>query len=128
MGLEGFKMSSNIRIQRICEHCNEEFTAKTTVTRLCSPKCRKASYKERKRTEKIEGAKEETQRIKNRPLEELQVKEFLTVKDVSTLIGCSVDTVYRMIDNDTIKAVNLAQRVTRVKRSELNKLFEWQQK
>lgn len=121
-------MSSNIRIQRICEYCSEEFTAKTTVTKLCSAKCRKASYKQRKRTEKIELSNKETIRIKSQPIEELKLKEFLTVKDVSRLIGCSVKTVYRMIDNDSLKAVNLSKRITRVSRTELNRIFEWQQK
>ena len=38
-------MSSNIQIQRVCEFCGNEFTARTTVTKLCSAKCRKANYK-----------------------------------------------------------------------------------
>ncbi len=28
-------MSSNIKLQRICQHCGNEFTAKTTVTQYC---------------------------------------------------------------------------------------------
>ena len=121
-------MSSTIRVQKICEYCKQEFTARTTVTRLCSATCRKRSHKAAKRNEKIEQAQKETFRIKNQPLEELQAKEFLTVKDVSRLMGCSVDTVYRLIQNDTLKAVNLAERITRITRTELNKIFEWQQK
>ncbi len=121
-------MSSNIRVQKICEFCKKEFTARTTVTRLCSATCRKRSYKAKQRNEKIEQAKNETLRIKNQPLEALKAKEFLTVKDVSLLMGCSVDTVYRLIQSDTIKAVNLSERITRIKRTELNRLFEWQQK
>ena len=34
--LKATKMSSNIRIQRIYQHCEKEFTAKTTVTKNCS--------------------------------------------------------------------------------------------
>ena len=117
-------MSSNIRISRICENCNREFTARTTVTKLCSAKCRKASYKQRKRTEKIEQSNLETLKIKSKPIEELKFKEFLTVKEVSIIIGCSTKTVYRMIDKGSIKAVNLAERITRIKRSDLNKIFE----
>jgi len=117
-------MSSKIRIQRICEYCKEEFTARTTVTRVCSTKCRKASYKARKRNEKIELSNKETILIKNQSVEELKAKEYLTVKDVSMLIGCSVDTVYKLIEKGKINAVNLAERMTRVKRSELNKVLE----
>ena len=47
-------MSSNIRVQRICQFCGKEFTARTTVTKYCSDVCAKRAYKARKRTEKVE--------------------------------------------------------------------------
>ena len=40
-------MSSNIAIQRICQHCGKEFTARTTVTQYCSDDCAKRAYKAR---------------------------------------------------------------------------------
>lgn len=116
-------MSSNIKVQRICQHCGNEFTARTTVTKYCSDICAKRAYKARKRTEKIETSNKETIQIKTQPLETLKAKEFLTVRDVATLLGCSVRTTYRLIDNSTLKAVNLAERMTRIKRSEVNKLL-----
>jgi excisionase family DNA binding protein len=117
-------MSSNIQIQRVCEFCGNEFTARTTVTKLCSAKCRKASYKARQRTEKIEKSNSETKRIKSKPIEELKEKEFLSVREVATLLGCSIRTAYRLIDTGILQGVNLAERLTRIKRSELNKLLE----
>ena len=33
--LKATKMSSNIRIQRICQHSEKEFAAKTTVIKYC---------------------------------------------------------------------------------------------
>ena len=66
----------------------------------------------------------ETQRIKTQPIEELKAKEFLTVRDIATLLNCSVRSVYYYIESGTIRATNLGQRITRVKRSELDKLFE----
>lgn len=117
-------MSSNIQIQRICEYCNNEFTARTTVTKLCSEKCRKANYKKRQRTQKIEKSNTETKQIKNKSIIELKEKEFLSVREVAVLLGCSIRTAYRLIDLGTLKGVNLAERMTRVKRSEINKLLE----
>ena len=38
-------MSSNIFVQRICEECGNEFTARTTVTRFCGDRCAKRAYK-----------------------------------------------------------------------------------
>jgi len=117
-------MSSNIKVQRICQHCGEEFTARTTVTRYCGDNCAKRAYKARKRAMKIEASNIETLKIKTLPLEELKAKEFLTVRDTAMLLGCSVRTAYRLIENGTIRAVNLAQRMTRIKRSVLDSLLD----
>lgn len=117
-------MSSNINIQRICQHCGNEFTARTTVTQYCGDTCSKRAYKARKRVILIEGSNKETQRIKNRPIEELKAKEFLTVRDIAALLSCSPRSVYYYIEVGKIRATNLGQRITRVKRSELDKLFE----
>ena len=117
-------MSSNIKIQRICQHCGNEFTARTTVTQYCSDNCAKRAYKVKIRTAKVEVSNKETLKIKTKPFEELKAKEFLNVKDVATLLGCSLGTIYRLIDNGTINAVNLGERLTRIKRSELDKVLE----
>lgn len=116
-------MSSNVKVQRICQLCGNEFTARTTVTQYCSDICAKRAYKARKRAEKVQQSNKETQHIKNLPIEELKAKEFLTVRDVSILIGCSLRTTYRLIDTGTLKAVNLGERITRIKRSDLNSLI-----
>lgn len=117
-------MSSNIEVQRICRYCGNEFTARTTVTRYCSDMCSKRAYKARLKAAKIESSNKETQRIKDQPIEELKAKEFLTVREVARLLNCSVRSAYYYIESGTIKAVNLGQRITRVKRSEIDKLFE----
>jgi excisionase family DNA binding protein len=117
-------MSSNIHVQRICQHCGKEFTARTTTTLYCTHRCNSAAYKQKVRDGKIEQSNQETQRIKNKPIEELKAKEFLTVREVSILLNCSVRSAYYYIESGTIKAVNLGQRITRVKRSEIDKLFE----
>ena len=117
-------MSSNIQVQRICQHCGEEFTARTTVTQYCSDTCSKRAYKARLKVSKIEASNKQTQRIKNQPIEELKAKEFLTVREVARLLNCSVRSAYYYIESGTIKAVNLGQRITRVKHSEIDKLFE----
>jgi excisionase family DNA binding protein len=117
-------MSSKIEVQRICQHCGNEFTARTTVTRFCSHKCASAAHKQKVRTGKVEQSNKQTQQIKTKPIEELKAKEFLTVREVARLLNCSVRSAYYYIESGTIKAVNLGQRITRVKRSEIDKLFE----
>lgn len=117
-------MSSNIKVQRICQHCGNEFTARTTTTQYCGDACSKRAYKARLTSKKIEASNKETQQIKSQPIEQLKTKEFLTVREVARLLNCSVRSAYYYIESGTIKAVNLGQRITRVKRSEIDKLFE----
>lgn len=117
-------MSSNIKIQRVCQHCGNEYTARTTVTQYCSNACSRRAYKARIRNLKIENSNKETRQIKEKPVEELKAKEFLTVPDVAALLNCSVRLVYNYIESGKLKAVNLSQRMTRVKRSDLDQLFE----
>ncbi|HUZ59854.1 MAG TPA: helix-turn-helix domain-containing protein [Hanamia sp.] len=117
-------MSSNIRVQKICQYCQKEFEARKTTSKTCSDYCAKMLYKQKQRALKIDSSNEQTRRIKMKPYEDLKAKEFLTVREVSKLLNCSIRTIYNYIDNGTIKAANLAKRITRVKRSEIDKLFE----
>lgn len=116
-------MSSNLRIQRICQYCNNDFIARTTVTKYCGDYCAKMAYKARQRANKVAKSNQETLSILNKPMEILGAKEFLTVKEVATLLNCSVRSIYQHIGNQKIKAVNLSQRLTRIKRSEIDRLF-----
>lgn len=121
-------MSSNIEVQRICQHCGKEFTARTTATRYCSHKCSSTAYKARKRNEKVEQANATTKRASEMPAlcyhhYPLKEKEFLTVKEVAVLLGCSKRTVYRFIEDKKLKAVNLSERMTRVRRTEIDEIM-----
>ncbi|AMQ57095.1 helix-turn-helix transcriptional regulator [Algoriphagus sanaruensis] len=113
-------MSSNISIQRICQYCGKEFTARTTVTKFCSLPCAGRAYKARKRVEKVDRSNSETLQLKIKPIAELQAKEILTVKELAQLLGCSTRTAYRLINNGQIRAINLSERLTRIHRSELD--------
>lgn len=120
-------MSSNIKIQRICEYCNEEFTARTTVTKYCSASCSKRAYKARKRTEKIKTSNAETHKIQIQPIEVLKAKEFLSIKEVCNLIGISRRTIYRMFDRKELNIIKIGTR-TIIKRSDLDKILTPQKK
>ena len=55
-----YDMSSNIKVERICEWCGKTFIAQTTVTRFCSKRCSERSYKERFRQKKMSVSNQET--------------------------------------------------------------------
>lgn len=115
-------MSSNIELLKICQHCNNEFIAKTTVTQFCSQKCASRNYKKRKRDVKIKKA---TPIILNNTefnQSQLKQKEFLSIVEVCALIGASRMTIYRQIKSGKIKATKIGRR-TIIKRSEIDNLF-----
>ena len=117
-------MSSKIEVQRICQYCGNEFTARTTVTKYCSHRCGSLANKAKKRAEKVQKSNTETKQIKTKPIEELKAREFLTVTQVSKLIGCSRQNVYNLINTGKLKATNILLKKTIVKRSDLDKLFK----
>jgi excisionase family DNA binding protein len=117
-------MSSNIRITRVCEYCGNDFIAKTTVTKCCSDKCAKMAYKARKKAEKIQASQKEVKEIKARPIEDIKAKEFLTVRDAATLLNCSRQTIYNLINSGALKAKNIKLKKTLVQRTEIDKLFK----
>jgi excisionase family DNA binding protein len=117
-------MSSNIEVQRICQHCGNEFTARRTTTLYCSHKCNSAAYKAGLRAAKVKVSNKETLTIKTGSIEQLKAKEFLSVRDVSKLIGCSRQTVYTLINSGGLKAINIKVKKTLVRRSDIDNLFE----
>tara|TARA_R110002033_G_C3843131_1_gene234996 strand:+ start:314 stop:673 length:360 start_codon:yes stop_codon:yes gene_type:complete len=117
-------MSSNIEIIRICEYCHNEFIAKTTVTKYCSHKCNSRAYKERIKYKKIKRSNEETYNTKTQAIEIIKAKEFLTVKDITILINCSRQTIYKIIHSGKLKSIDLKIKKIIVKRSDLDRLFK----
>lgn len=119
-------MSSNIKVQRICQYCNTEFTAKTTVTKYCSHICNSRALKLKVKLKKIGFSNTQTLQTKNKYQEDLKNKEFLTVKQVAQLLDFSVRTLYRIINEKKINAVNISQRKTLIRRKDIDALFEKQ--
>lgn len=116
-------MSSNIQIPKICKNCLNEFVARTTVTKYCSPKCGKQANKKIRREGKLQTVREETERIKRLPIELLNSKQFLTISQTCELLSISRWTVSRAIKNNTLNAAKIGKRVL-IRRIDLDKLFE----
>lgn len=82
-------MSSNITVQRICQYCGKEFTARKTVTKYCSLACTRRAYKERIRDQKIEAAEINPADPKLPPSKSPTInnREFLSVEQTAELMG-----------------------------------------
>ena len=102
-------MSSNITIQRICQHCGKEFTARTTVTQYCGDSCAKRAYKARQKEAKVESSNRQTKAIKEKPMEDLKAKAFLSVADTCQLLGISRWTLWRLIKRGELPAAKFGR-------------------
>ena len=116
-------------ILRQCEHCGNMFESQKRTTRFCAHRCAARNYKLRKRLESKKQVEADTiQRVKPKVnalnLELIKKKEYLTVPEVALLFSCSKKTIYRMIEAKEIKANNILERMTRIERKSIDKLFE----
>lgn len=112
-------MSSNIRITRICQYCLKEFEAKTTVTKYCSLRCAQVAYKQRNKATKIDASNNSTKEIREKPLQDLKAKEFLSITETCKLIGISRPTFHRIIKRKLIAFKKVGRR-TIIKRSDID--------
>lgn len=113
------RMSSNIRIKKICKHCDKVFTAKTTVTKFCSDVCAKANYKKRIKEQKIDLSRNDTMRQLvpaidnqggiNNPVK--QSKEIITLLELSAITGLSRSTFYRLMKDKKFPRLKVGERL-----------------
>ena len=115
-------MSSNIKINRLCQNCGNEFVAKTTTTLYCSRRCNSVAYKAKIREAKIEQSNIETLQTKNKTITELNSKDFLSITETCKLIGISRRTVYRMIARGELN-IGKAGKRTIIRRSDLEQVL-----
>ena len=122
-------MSSNIHIKKNCLCCGNEFTAHTLITRYCSHTCNSKHYKQLKREEKIQEQSSQQKSEQNlgskiAPFDQsIQIKQFLSIEEVASLLGACRRTIQRQIANGTIKAKKLGSRSI-IQRSEIDNLFK----
>jgi excisionase family DNA binding protein len=115
-------MSSNIYLQKICQECSQEFTARTTVTKYCGDLCAKRAYKKRKRSEKIAESNQETELQKIQPLLVLKEKTYLSINETVVLLGLSRRTLYRLIGKGQLQADKVGGR-TLIQRKNIERIF-----
>ena len=108
---------SKLKIPKVCEHCGKHFAAKTVTTRFCSKECGHKANNARKKAERKEVKQQEliAKIPNNRP--------YITVSEAVILLGISRDTIYRLIRNGKIPAVNLGERLTRISKVHIEKMF-----
>lgn len=117
-----YDMSSNIKVERICEWCGKKFIAQTTVTRFCSKRCSERSYKERFRQKKMAVSNQET--ATNAANQKWRDKDFLTPTQAAELLGIGRMSIYRYIRNGKIKVVRF-ERKTLISKADIQSMFDF---
>ena len=115
-------MSSNIRIERICEWCGKQFTAQTTVTRFCSKRCSEHAYKERLRQKKISLSNQET--AHNSREKESRNKEFLSPSETARYLGVGRTYIYDCINRGKIKVTRIGRK-TLISKADIQAMFDF---
>ena len=104
-------------IERKCKVCGTKFHARQIDSQFCSRKCSKKFSKQKKKEEErqkqlseIEGKVSDT-------------RDYLTVKEVTSIYAVCRDTLYRLIRLNQIPYINLNKRLIRIHRSDLEIRF-----
>ena len=116
--------TSSIRIKKICQWCGAEFEAQKVSTKYCSHRCANLAYKQATREKRVKQVEAETHFIKSeKPKENIKDKEYLSIAQVSVLLGLSLQAVYKMIYAGHLVAYKLSSRLSFVKREEIDKML-----
>jgi excisionase family DNA binding protein len=109
-------MSSNIKIQKNCEFCGNEFTARTLYTRYCSKSCNKKHYKQLLLEENLK-IKESQENIKTSPVEILRnsTQEYFEINEAAQIMRVSRRTLYRLIETNKLKKKKVLSRTVILK-------------
>ena len=110
-------MSSNIRINKVCQHCNKVFIAKTTVTKFCSDQCAKSNYKKRQKDARIEVSQADTEqqllesKQQGRSVSRDNSAEMVGTGGLSAATGLSERTIFRLIKDPAFPKVKIGKRL-----------------
>ena len=114
---------SKLKIPKVCEQCQKPFEAKTITARFCSHSCADKNRKEQKKRELELQKKEKVLEKYADKIAILQHRELISVSEAVVLFGISKSSIHRLIKRNVICSVNLGERLTRINKTELEKLL-----
>ncbi|MBL7722503.1 MAG: helix-turn-helix domain-containing protein [Chitinophagaceae bacterium] len=108
-------MSSNIRIQRVCQYCHQLFTARTTVTRYCSHNCNSKDYKRQQKNIKIRASNVESREIILKEFNNAKAigvfRIYFNMKELSVITNVSERTLFRLIKREGFPKIKIGRRL-----------------
>ncbi|MDF1572453.1 MAG: helix-turn-helix domain-containing protein [Bacteroidales bacterium] len=109
------------KIQKNCEVCKELFIPKTVNSVYCSKNCSDAAYRQRKAQKKKE---EQRKALADRIPDD---RLYLSVPEAIILFGVAKSTLYRLVRQGRIPAINLGTRLVRIERKAVERMFPIQE-
>ena len=105
------------KIEKQCTICGQSFVPKTVDSVCCSKKCSDTTYRKKKVQQKKE---EEMKAVAEKiPAERL----FISVPEAIALFGVAKSTLYRLIRQKKIPAINLGSRLVRIDKAAIEQMF-----
>jgi excisionase family DNA binding protein len=105
------------KIEKQCAVCGEPFIPKTVDSVYCSKTCSNTAY----RKKKIQKKKEEEQKA---VIEKISADRlYISVPEAIALFGVAKSTLYRLIRQRRIPAINLGARLVRIDRAAIEDMF-----
>ncbi len=105
------------KIQKQCEVCGQSFVPKTVDSVYCSKTCGNAAYREKKRQKRKE---EERQAVVAKISDD---RLYISVPEAIALFGIAKSTLYRLVRQKRIPAINLGTRLVRIDRAAIEEMF-----
>lgn len=105
------------KIQKQCEVCGQSFVPKTVDSVYCSKKCGGVAYRKKKAQKKKE---EEQQAV----IDKISADRlYISVPEAIALFGVAKSTLYRLVRQKRIPAINLGTRLVRIDRAAIEEMF-----
>jgi len=105
------------KIQKQCVVCKKPFSPKTVDSIYCSKNCSDGAYRKRKAQQKHEEQRKVA--ADKIPADRL----YISVPEAITLFGIAKSTLYRLIRQRRIAAINLGTRLVRIDRAAIEEMF-----
>lgn len=108
-----FMPTAKYEIKRKCKCCGAIFLAKSLDSYYCSRACSDKGYKQRK------ALKQQRERWDKVIGEIPDLRDYISVAEAEAMFGVCAKTIRRLINSGKVSSINLGQRLTRVRKSEL---------
>ncbi|WP_303754884.1 AlpA family transcriptional regulator, partial [uncultured Duncaniella sp.] len=117
--------TSKMKIKKVCEWCGTTFYAQKLTTRFCSHRCNNLAYKEAVRQKRIQEVETKVQTvISEHPISDFKDKEYLSFKEVATLLGLSKQAIYKMVYAGKLQAFRISSRLSFIRKGDIDRMLE----